>query len=124
VNPVLTQILQYVGLMVSGGTAVWVARIAKSANDRKTKTEGEIGAGQLALNIANRADKKAERTSDRLDYLEGWRRRLADEWWPRHVYEYDRIIEGDLRRLDPGATIPPVIPMPEYAPPRLEDGDD
>lgn len=113
-----------IGVLVSVAGSSGVAYLAHRANQRRNKVDGELGAGALALRIANRADRQATSTASRLRYLEDWRWLLANEWWPAHLRDYDDVIERDIRRLDPHATIPRRVPMPAYNPPVIDEAED
>jgi hypothetical protein len=96
------------GVILSVVGSVMVARLSSRAQDRKTAADADLGAGSLALRIANRAERRVGR-------LEDWRREVAEEWWPAHDAR-DRAIEADLRKLDPAVVIPPSHRMPPYNP--------
>lgn len=97
-----------ISVLVSAAGSLAVAKLSARANDRKTTAEADLGAGALALRIANRAERRIGR-------LEAWRREVAEDWFPAHDTR-DRCIEAELRKLDPSFPIPPPIRMPVYQP--------
>ena len=109
------------GVIVSVVGSVIVAKFSDRAVARQAETQGELGSSALALQIANRADRKANHAERRLDSYDSWRREVIDEWWPTHRTGFDRVVIDELRRLDPHATIPEVHPMPRYIPPPEDD---
>lgn len=120
-NPALYALF---GILVSVLGSVVVARFSDRALARQDKTQGELGSSALALQIANRADRKANHAERRLDSYDRWRREVTDEWWPDHRVHYDQVIVEELRRLDPQSLIPEVRPMPRYVPPSEEENED
>jgi hypothetical protein len=88
-----------------------VARLSRRAQDFKTKTDGSNAAGQLAVNVATRADTRLDKVEKRLDRIEAWRRRVLDEWWPAH-HKHDETVRAELLKLDPDAVLvdPPSLP--------------
>ena len=109
-------------VIAAGGVlGAWLtARLASKAQTRSVDASKEIGAGQLALEWAKRADAKAEqadlkadRQGIRISTLEA-RERQVSRWWGRHEPR-DRMMEEHLGRLDPtlAAELPPYEPLPE-----------
>jgi hypothetical protein len=105
------------GIVVSVIGSVLVAKLSDRATARSAAIQDELGGAQLALRIANRADRKANHAERRLDSYDRWRREVTDEWWPEHRTNFDRPVVQELRRLDPAAVIPDVPEMPRYVPP-------
>ncbi|GAA1436254.1 hypothetical protein GCM10009616_35620 [Microlunatus lacustris] len=123
----MTALYAFAGIVASIIGSIIVTKLSARAEDRKTKTQGELGSGALAIRIANRADRKASAIERRLDAGDRWRREVTDEWWPHHQREFDRLVTDELKRLDPNAEIPQQRPMPTYVPPALpaeEDDED
>lgn len=103
-----------VSVLLSVAGSVAVAKLSSRANDRKTTAEADLGAGALALRIANRAERRISR-------LEAWRREVSEDWWPVHDAR-DRAIEAEVRKLDPQFSVPPAPKMPVFQP--YTDPDD
>jgi HAMP domain-containing protein len=111
----------FAGVVISALASYLVARVSIRAQQRTADANKEVGAGQLALDIAKDADEKAKRAEakadrvvGRLDKLEHWRRDVID-WWPSHKRR-DDAVEYELNKLDPGAfrRLPAVPPFPPW----------
>lgn len=109
------QVWALVGVIVSTAGAYLVARLSMRAQQRKTEVDEEMGAGELALKIANRADEKATNAERKADRLDQWRIDVTEGWWPSHRRR-DEAVEAELERLDPGAIarLPSVVPFPSW----------
>jgi hypothetical protein len=112
-----------VGIVFSVLGSLYVAKLSNKATDRKTQTESAINAGELALQIANRADTRSRRADSRIESLEAWRVAVIHDWYPAH-HARDNAIETELRKLDPSFPLPPEAPMPRYVPPVHTTGDE
>lgn len=93
-------------------SAKGVARLSRKAQDFKTQTDGTNAAGQLAVNVATRADDRLEKIEKRLDRIEAWRRRVLDQWWPEH-HRHDETVKAELLKLDPDAVLVDAPALPE-----------
>jgi hypothetical protein len=101
-------------------SAKGVAKLSRKAQDFKTRTDGTVNAGQLALNTATRADTRLDKVEKRLDRIEQWRRRVLDVWWPEH-HRHDETVKAELLKLDPDAVLADAPVLPEL---RLESDDE
>jgi hypothetical protein len=101
-----SQLLYLLGAILTFAGAYLTARLGAKANAAKVVADKEVGAGQLALNIATRLDAE----------LIDLRRQLTHvrRWWPKHEDWDDRLVE-ELERHDPGALDrlgkPPRLPL-------------
>ena len=104
----MNTLVTIIGILLSCGGAYLTARLASRAQDRKTAVDKEVGAGQLALELARDAQR-------RVTGLEQWRARVM-RWWPTHEV-WDDAVEGALRRGVPDAQIPsrPLPPIWDVA---------
>lgn len=102
----------FLGLVVTWLSSKGVARLSRRAQDFKTRTDGSNAAGQLAVNVATRADGRLDKVEQRLDRIERWRRRVLDVWAPAH-FRHDEFVRSELLKLDPDATLPDAPPLPE-----------
>lgn len=113
----ISDILAIGAVVVSLFVGIYTARSTARVQAQATIASHDVASSQLAVRIANRADRKANHAERRLDSYDRWRRELVDEWWPHHRAHFDQVIVDDIRRLDPNAVIPDVRPMPRYVPP-------
>lgn len=118
----LSDLLAGGAVVVSLVVGVYTARSTARVQGQATSVTQDVANGALAMQIANRADRKANHAEKRLDSYDRWRRQVTDEWWPDHRLHYDQRIVDELHRLDPDAVIPVPSPMPRYVSP-AEDGD-
>lgn len=109
--------------VVTGRSALAAQRLqveqaAKAAADTTAATT-RTDEGKLALSIALETRREHQITRGRLDSHEEWREALVNEWLPDHE-ERDRLVERELKRLDPNFNAPPWKPLPRlrrYVPP-------
>jgi hypothetical protein len=92
------------------------AEVQARAQKDTAEIQGESTVGQLALNIANRADEKADKATIELERLKRHLHRV-ERWWPQHE-RVDQAILQELEKLDPGvvATLPVPPHFPSYEP--------
>lgn len=90
------------------------SRLSGRADVRTAKTQTDVTAGVLALDIAKRADAQSQDQEKRLKRIESWRRKVLDDWWPVHDAR-DRAIETELLQLDPSYVITERVPLPALA---------
>jgi len=90
------------------------AELAASVEQAKTKQAGDVSVGQLAMDIATRAETKADRLEKKVDRLDGWRQEVQ-AWWPVHN-RLDQIVMDELELLDPtfARRMPAPVPLPRY----------
>jgi hypothetical protein len=88
------QLLYLLGTIVAAVGSYAVAKLGARATASKVVADKEIGAGQLALDIATRLDRE-------VTDLRRWKNAIQ-RWWPQHV-EWDEKVSDELMRLDPGA---------------------
>jgi hypothetical protein len=105
------QVLYLVGSVLALIGSYFTAKLGAKANTAKVVADKEVGAGQLALNIATRLDNEVRE-------LRRWRSRIQ-RWWPDHE-DWDDSVADELERLDPGA-LRRIGPAPRIPP---EPGDD
>lgn len=91
---VLVAALGAAAIIIAAVLGVRTARVSRAATDAKTAVDRELGAGQLALGIANRLDGEVRE-------LQAFRSAVT-RWWPSHD-AWDDQLERELTRLDPGA---------------------
>lgn len=109
-----TAIYSLLGVIFSVAGSVIVNRLSTRAAARQAAADRDVTGGRLALNIANRAER-------RIKAIEEWRQQVAEEWWPQHE-EWDRARTDQIRRVNPRAVIPPPPRLPRYVP-FVEDED-
>ena len=107
------QWLYLLGSIIAVVGAYLTARLGAKANAAKVVADKEVGAGQLALNIATRLDTEVRG-------LRQWRRRVA-AWWPEHE-DWDDAVALELEKLDPGAMAR--LGKPPRLPKEPDDPDD
>jgi hypothetical protein len=102
------QVLYLVGSVVTLLGGYLTARLGSRANTAKVVADREVGAGQLALNIATRLETE-------VGELRRWKDQVQQRWWPLHEDWDDRAIR-ELERLDPSIAArvdrPPRLPLP------------
>lgn len=91
------------------GGSIVVARVASRAQNRSVDATKEIGAGQLALDIAERLDKELQALRAQVGTI-----RVA--WWNHQ--DWDELVLEELETLDPGKARkrvgkPPRLPFDE-----------
>lgn len=101
---VLALLVAVIVAAINGRTAITAQRTQGETNLKIARADDENNAGRLALDFAQSVEK-------RLSALEDWREDTVNTWWPQHEAR-DKAIEGELRKLDPGAEIPPTMPLP------------
>jgi hypothetical protein len=86
----------------------FTARLGAKANTAKVVADKEVGAGQLALNIAIRQEAE-------LRELRRWKDQVQLRWWPKHD-DWDEKVVVALVRVDPDEAArvdrPPRLPLP------------
>lgn len=87
-------IMYLIGAVVAVAGSYFVAKIGARANAAKVVADKELGAGQLALDIATRLDRE-------VNDLRRWKNQIQ-QWWPKHV-DWDEKVSDELMRLDPSA---------------------
>lgn len=109
--------------VVTGRSALAAQRLqveqAAKASAESTAATTRTDEGKLALSIALETRREHQITRGRLDSHEEWREALVNEWLPDHE-ERDRLVERELKRLDPNFNAPPWKPLPRlrrYVPP-------
>jgi len=107
------QVWGLLGVMASVLGSILVARLSARAQNKKAVADADVSSGQLALEIAKRAESRAIRAEDRIGVLERWRRAVL-RWGAIHE-EWDREVEAHIKKVDPDGWppgLPPRHPMP------------
>lgn len=99
------ELVSLAGVIIAAAVSYLTARLSRRAEDAKTQVDREVGSGQLALQIAQRADHRVDEAEARVAKLERWRGAVM-RWWPLHE-RWDDSMEAAVRRATPGAVIPP-----------------
>lgn len=88
--------------------AIVVALVARNSN----KMTAGNSAGELALKLAQDADKKVERLEGKVETLEKWQTRVRVAWRDHEVW--DDLMLDRLEELSPGtkANMPDRPPLP------------
>lgn len=99
-------------LLVSLVIGIYTARSTAQVQDRGTSATHDVTSGELALKIAQDAQKEIKEQKAELRELKTWQTTVRVAW--REHEEYDEMILDKLEELAPGtrASLPPRPPLP------------